>query len=443
MKKNILSQEFDKHSLIKYALPTIIMMVFMSTYSVVDGVFVARFINEDALSAVNIVYPIINFVTALALMLATGANAIIARLMGERKNKEAKEFLTVIYIIGIIFGIILSIIILLFSKTILNLLGTNDILYAYANDYLVSLSLFFTMLFLQIFTQLFFVAAGKPSLGFISCLLGGIANIILDYVFIVVFDLGIRGAGLATGVGFTIPGLIGILYFSFNKKSTLHFTKPKLDMKKLIQSLYNGMSEFVGNISTAITTLCFNIILLKIAGIAGIASISVILYIQMIQTAIYIGFSIGVSPIISYKFGEQNYWQLKKIIKISFIFIGIISLVTILLSVIFADKAVSIFISSESKTFAMAKKGLIIFSLAYAFMGFNIFTSAMFTALSNGKVSAILSISRSLVFVLASLLILPHILGINGVWLAIPLAELLAIFLAIKFYKKNKIVYNY
>ena len=299
------------------------------------------------------------------------------------------------------------------------------------------------MLFLQIFTQLFFVAAGKPSLGFISCLLGGIANIILDYVFIVVFDLGIRGAGLATGVGFTIPGLIGILYFSFNKKSTLHFTKPKLDMKKLIQSLYNGMSEFVGNISTAITTLCFNIILLKIAGIAGIASISVILYIQMIQTAIYIGFSIGVSPIISYKFGEQNYWQLKKIIKISFIFIGIISLVTILLSVIFADKAVSIFISSESKTFAMAKKGLIIFSLAYAFMGFNIFTSAMFTALSNGKVSAILSISRSLVFVLASLLILPHILGINGVWLAIPLAELLAIFLAIKFYKKNKIVYNY
>lgn len=443
MKKNILSQEFNKHSLMKYALPTIIMMVFMSTYIVVDGIFVARFINEDGLSAVNMVTPIINFVIALALMLATGANATIGKFMGEKKDNEAKELFTVIYIVGIILGIITSIIILVFSEIILNLLGINDILYSYANDYLISLSLFLPMLFFQIFTQLFFVVAGKPSLGFISCVLGGITNIILDYVFIVIFDLGIKGAGLATGVGFTITGLIGILYFSLNKKSPLHFVKPKLDFKQLMGSLYNGMSEFVGNISMAITTLFFNIILLNIAGVAGVASISVILYIQMIQTAIYMGFSIGVSPIISYKYGQQNHEQLKKVIKISFTFIGITSLATILISVLFADKAVAIFISPESETFAMAKKGLMIFSLAYAFMGFNIFTSAMFTALSNGKVSAILSITRSLVFVIICLLVLPHILGINGVWLAIPLAELLAIFLARKYYKKNRIVYNY
>ena len=443
MEKNILAKEFKTTSLIAYAMPTILMMIFMATYFTIDGMFVARFVHENALSAVNIVMPAVNLVMAVGLMLSTGANAILGRFLGEGRNQEAKEFLTLIYLVGIGFGVIATFVALVFPHQILQLVGTSEILYPYAKEYLFTLALSLVMVFLQMFTQAFFVTVGKPALGLISCVIGGVANIILDYIFIVVFHWGIAGAGLATGVGFTLPGLFGLIYFGVNKKAVLHFVKPKWNGKLLFQSLYNGLSECVNNISIAITTLMFNVILMSMMGEAGVAAISVILYVQMIQTAIYMGYAAGVSPVLSYKYGAQNHQQMRLINLVSFKFIAVASAVVIILTILFADVAVGIFISPDSSTFQMAKQGLIIFSTSYIFMGFNIYMSAMFTALSNGKISAILSAGRSLVFIVIALLTLPELIGINGVWLAVPIAEACSILVSIWYYKKYKKEYNY
>ena len=442
---NILAKDFNTKSLIKYVLPTILMMIFMSTYTIVDGLFVANLVGEDALSAINIIMPIINILLAIGLMFATGGTAIMGRLMGEGKDKEARSFLSILYIVAIILGLILSTIFFSFPDEIVNLLGANEELYPYAMDYLRTLSFFCIAVFLQVFVQSFFVLAGKPILGFGICFLGGMTNIVLDYVFISpdMLDLGISGAGLATGLGNCVPAIFGLIYFSFNRKGTLYFQKPILKIKLLFQSMFNGMSELVSQLSTAVTTLLFNIILLDIVGKSGVASISVILYIQLLQTAIYFGYAMGVAPIISYKYGANDTNGLKNVINISFKFTAIVSGLVILSSLLLGEYAIQIFISKDSETFSMAVKGLKIFSTAYIFMGVNVFMSSMFTALSNGKVSAILSLNRTLVFLVGSLIVLPYFLHINGVWLAVPFAEMLAFLLSIYCYKKGKIQYGF
>ncbi len=442
---NILAKDFNTKSLIKYVCPTILMMVFMSTYTIVDGLFVANYVGEDALAAVNMVWPTFNIVLAIGLMFSTGGTAVMGRLMGEGKTKQARSFLSVLYIVAIVLGVLLTTIFLCFSDEIIRFLGVNDDLFLYAKDYFTTLGFFSTSFFLQVFVQSFFVLAGKPIIGFTTCLLGGITNIVLDYIFIApnMMNMGIAGAGLATGLGNCVPALFGLVYFGFYRNGTLYFEKPILKTKILYQSMFNGLSELVSQLSTAVTTLLFNVILLEIAGKSGVASISVILYIQMLQTAIYFGYAIGVAPIISYKYGAGDGKGLKKVLNISFKFTAVISTFVIVLSLLFGEYAISIFINRTSETFDMAVNGLKIFSIAYLFMGINVFMSAMFTALSNGKVSAILSLTRTLVFLVGSLLILPYFWQLNGVWLAVPLAELLAFVLSIYFFKKGKKEYGF
>lgn len=437
---NILAKDFDAKSLIKYACPTILMMVFLSTYTIIDGIFVANLVGEDALAAINIVLPALNIVLAIGLMFATGGTAVMGKLMGEGKRHEARSFLSILYILAIILGIILTSIFLIFSAEILSLLGVNDERILYAMPYLKSISFFCIALIFQVFVQSFFVLAGKPMLGFFICFLGGLTNIVLDYVFISpnIMNLGVAGAGLATGFGNCIPAILGVFYFLFFKKGELYFEKPILKLKVILQSMFNGMSELVGQLSTAVTTLLFNVILLDLVGLAGVASISAILYIQMIQTAIYFGYAIGVAPIISYKYGANDIKGLKNVVSTSLKFTAIVSVIIITVSLLFGEYAVSIFISTKSETFNMAVQGLKLFSISYLFMGINIFVSSMFTALSNGKVSAILSLTRTLIFLVGSLVILPYFLDLNGVWLAVPLAELLAFGLSIYYLKKEK-----
>ncbi len=440
-----LAKNFNMRELLKYTLPSMLMMVFMSTYSIIDGVFVSTFVGESALAAVNLVMPLLGIVMAVGLMFATGGNAVIAKLLGQGKTREAQEFLTVIYIIGGILGLILTAIVLIFPNELLNLLNVSDSLYTLTKDYMLSLAGFLAPVFFMVFIQSFMVTAGHPMFGLILSLTGGIVNIVLDYIFISpdLLNMGIAGAGLATGIGNALPGVIGFFYFLFSRKCILHFVKPKLKMKTLAQSMFNGSSELVGSLATSITTLMFNFILISMVGDTGVAAISVILYIQMFQNAIYTGYTLGVSPIIAFKYGEQNHSGLHKVIMQSFKVISVASVLVIALTLAFSDEAVGIFISRDSATFEMAKNGLLLFLPAYLFMGFNIFFSAMFTSLSNGKVSAIISVLRSLVFIVIALLILPQIFELNGVWLAIPVAELLAIIVSCYFYKKNKSHYRY
>ncbi len=415
----------------------------MATYTVVDGIFVSNFVNEDALAALNIVMPIFLAVFAIGMMFAMGASAVIARLQGEKKDQKARQFFSLVYLIGTLFGIISTILIYGYFDEIVKALGASEKLLPYTSDYLFYFTPFLAIEFLQVFALCFFVTAGKPAYGFAACVIGGITNIALDYILIVYFDMGIIGAALATGIGLSIPGIYGVLYFFFSRKGTLYFVLPHWDAKEFFTSMYNGLSEFINTASSAITTLMFNLILLELAKESGVSSISIILYIQMIQVAIYIGYSFGVAPIISYKYGEKNHNQLEIIMKTSIYFTSIFSIVTILMSLLFANQAVNIFIPENSPTFAMATEGFRIFSIAYLFMGINIFISSMFTALSNGRLSAIISVSRSLIFIVAGLLILPKVFGLTGVWLAVPFAEMLTIVIAIYFYKKSKVKYGY
>ncbi len=445
MTSSPLAKKFSMKELLKYTLPSIIMMVFMSTYSIIDGVFVSTYVGENALAAVNLVMPLLGVVLAVGLMFATGGNAVIAKLLGQGKAKQAREFLTLIYIIGGVLGTVLTMVVFIFPDDLLNMLNVSDNLYTLARDYMLSLAPFLLPVFFMVFIQSFMITAGHPTFGLVLSLAGGITNIVLDYIFISpdLMNMGIVGAGLATGIGNALPGLLGFIYFLCNRKCILHFVKPKVDFRTLMQSVFNGSSELVGSLATSITTMLFNLILMRMVGDIGVASISVILYIQMFQNAIYIGYTLGVSPIIAFKYGEENYFELREVIRRSLQIILVASISVILITLVFSNQAVAIFIEKESATFEMARNGLLYFLPAYLFMGFNIFFSAMFTSFSNGKVSAIISVLRSLVFIIIALLFLPNLFGLNGVWLAVPIAEFLALIVSFYFYKKNKCFYKY
>lgn len=441
--ENAISKNFNFTGLIQFALPTIFMMVILSLYTTVDGAFVSKLISEDALASVNIVYPIYSVFLAISLMLATGSNAIIAKHMGEGRYDEARSFLSLIYVVGIGSSVVFGAFAFFSYRPILSLLGSTPELEVYTVPYLRVLAVFVPMSFLQTFAQTFLVTEGKPQLGLGLVALGGLLNVGLDYVFIRFFNMGIAGAALGTGIGASIPSLFGLFYFLFNKKGSLFFVKPEFNGKKLAYSLFNGSSEFINNVSIAITTLMFNYAMLKYAGEGGVAAISAVLYLQFIQASVYFGFSSGIAPVISFKYGEGNRPQLKNVVKIGLTFITACSLLVFVLSLLLAGPAVSIFVSPESATFALARRGFLLFSLSYLFMGINVFVSAMFTALGNGKISALLSFLRTLVFIVGSLLLLPPLFEIDGVWLAVPAAEALAFIISLLSFTRKRSSYGY
>lgn len=439
---NSITKEFRFGSLIRFALPTIIMMIFMSLYGIVDAIFVSRFIGTDALSAINIVYPAINLVMAIAIMLSTGGSAVVARKLGEGKTKQAYENYTLIVITGVIAGLVIGIIGILFLEPICNILGASPLLMDYCKDYLFVIMLFAPAMVLQLLFQTFFVAAGQPNLGLALTILAGITNGILDYVFIVPMDLGITGAALATATGYMIPAIVGLIYF-FKKKNSLHFVAFKVDWSVLKESCFNGSSEMVTNVSTGIITFLFNILMMRYLGENGVAAITIVLYAQFLLTALYLGFSMGVAPIISYNHGNKNIQQLKSIFKSSMIFITISSAVVFIFSLGLAENLVSIFSPVGTPVYDIATEGFLLFSSSFLFTGINIYASSMFTAFSNGRVSAIISFMRTFVFIMLGLLLLPKVLEINGLWLAVPIAEFMTLVLSVILINKFRQQYHY
>lgn len=439
---NSIAQKYGFFSLIRFALPTIIMMMFMSLYSIVDAIFVSRFVGTNALSAINIVYPVISLLMALAIMLATGGSAIVARKMGEKKEKESMQNYSLIIAAGIISGFIISFIGILFLEPICLLLGASPILLEYCKDYLFIILLFAPALTLQLLFQSFFVTAGKPALGLILTILAGVANAVLDYIFIVPLDLGIKGAAIATVIGYLIPAIVGLIYFS-RKKGTLYFVRPKMDTAVLKETCLNGSSEMITNLSTAIITFLFNAIMMKFLGEDGVAAITIVLYAQFLLTALYLGFSMGVAPIISYNHGDNNADQIRQVIKNSLIFTAISSVIVYGVSLFLSEGLVKIFAAPDTAVFSIAKEGFFLFSTSFLFTGINIFASSMFTALSNGKVSAFISFMRTFVFLLLALLLLPRIMGVNGLWIAVPLSEILSFIVSLCCFRRFGERYHY
>lgn len=440
--RNPLSKNFNTLSLIKFAFPSMVMMLFMGLYTIVDTIFVARFIDTNALSSINIVCPIINIIVGLGTMLATGGSAIVAKKMGSGKTDEARSNFTLIIFTGIIIGLVITVIGLLFLDEIIWGLGASEILFPYCKDYLTIQLIFVVGNIIQVLYQNLFVTAGKPTLGLILSVFAGIANIVFDYIFIVLLQMGIKGAALGTGIGYMIPTLIGTIFF-LTGKSELHFCKPKMDTSVLLKSCSNGASEMVSQLSTAVTTFLFNATMMKLLGEDGVAAITVIIYSQFLLTTLYIGFSMGVAPVISYNYGSKNVKQLKKVVRICFCFIMTISVFVFLFSFFAGENIAKIFAENNKNVFEITKTGFTIFSFSFLFSGCNIFTSAFFTALSNGKVSATISFLRTFGFIMVFLWVLPKLLEVTGVWLAIPIAELLTLMLTIYLIFRHSKQYNY
>lgn len=439
---NSLGKEVTFLSLIKFTLPTIIMMVFFSLYTIIDGIFVSRYIGSNALSAINIVYPVICILIGISVMMATGGSAIVAKFMGEAKDKEARESFTLITITSIIFGLIIAIFSLIFIKQIIYLLGSTDSLYENSHTYLFTMLLFTPVIILKMLFDYFLITAGNPNLGLLSAIIGGVTNIILDYVLIVPLNMGLVGAALATCIGYSLPSIIGIIYF-FNKKNTLHFVKPKFNFKTILYSCSNGSSEMVTQISSAVTTFLYNIIMIKLLGENGVASITIVLYAQFLLVSAYIGFTSGVSPRISYNFGSKNKQQLYKIIKYSYIFIMLFSISTFIISKYLSPLLISIFAGNGTELYDITLNGFNLFQISFLLCGVNIFTSGMFTAFSNGKVSALLSLLRTFIFLSSGIIFLPSLIGVNGVWLAVLLAEIMTLVFSLFYIYKYKNIYGY
>ncbi|MDE5696385.1 MAG: MATE family efflux transporter [Lachnospiraceae bacterium] len=440
--QNVYEKPVTLRNIMKFAVPTIAMTVFMSFYTMVDGLFVSNLIGTNALSAINLTAPVIQLVTAISTMLATGGSAVVMKKMGEQKTDEAREDFTFLILVNVAVGIVMCIAGYLAIDHIFAGMNLSADVEGYCTEYLSRYLIFTVPILLMNNFTLYMIASEKANLSLICSVAGGILNMVLDYVFIAGFDMGISGAAVATGLGYSVTAVVGMFVFS-RKKSLLHFRKPVFRFRILAGAATNGCSEMATALVTGIITMMFNWTMLHYVGEDGIAAVTIIMYVLMFASSLYIGYSYGVAPMLSFYYGEQNHDKLKKLIALSLKVIAAISAVTVAVSLILTRPLVSVFARPDNPVYDLAVTGNRICTVALFFVGFNIFASGLFTALSNGIVSAVLAFSRSFVFMLVMMLVLPLILGVNGIWLATPAAELMALAMSVFMLLKYRKRYGY
>ncbi len=441
-KGNVYEKPVTLKNILKFAVPTIAMTVFMSFYTMVDGLFVSNLIGTDALSAINLTAPVIQLVTAISTMLATGGSAVIMKKMGEQKSREAKEDFTFLILVNVVVGVIMCAAGYLAMEHIFAGMNLSADVEGYCVEYLSRYLIFTVPILLMNNFTLYMIASEKAGLSLVCSVAGGVLNMALDYALIAVFDMGIGGAAVATGLGYSVTAAAGLFVFS-RKKSLLHFTKPAFRGKVLAGAATNGCSEMATALVTGIITMMFNWTMLRYVGEDGVAAVTIIMYVLMFASSLYTGYSYGVAPMISYYYGEQNDEKLKKLIQVSLRVIAGISLATVGASFLLTRPLVSVFARPDNPVYPLAVTGNRICTIALFFIGFNIFASGMFTALSNGVISAVLAFSRSFVFMLVTMLVLPILFGVNGIWLATPAAELMALVLSVFLFLKYRKRYGY
>lgn len=440
---NALARQFTLPSLMRFALPNIIMMVFLSMYTIVDGMFISRYVGTLALSAVNMTYPLNCVEMALGIMLASGGSAVIARQLGEGAQTDARHNFSFLLVVSVCISLVFLLAGIFTLKPIVHALGASEAQFELCCTYARILLLFSPAFFLQTAFQTLFITAGRPGLGLAATVGGGLTNIVLDYVFIARLYWGIAGAAVATGLGYLVPAVAGLVFFAWNRRGTLFFVRPRADWRMLLFACANGSSEMVTNIANAITTYLFNLIFLHYWGEDGVASITIVLYFQFVFTAVFFGFSMGVAPVFSYKYGAQDAPQLHRLFRYCIGFILLCSVFCTVLSLLVIRPCLMLFTDAGSHVFAITIAGFPIYAVSFLFMGVSIFASSLFTAFSDGRVSAIISFARTLVFLVGMLLLLPMLLGEVGVWLAVPAAELLGIVVSICYLVRLRGVYHY
>ena len=447
---NVYEKPVTLKNILKFAVPTIAMTVFMSFYTMVDGLFVSNLIGTNALSAINLTAPVIQLVTAISTMLATGGSAVIMKKMGEQKTDEAKEDFTFLILVNVIVGIVMCAVGYLAMDYIFAGMNLSADVEGYCVEYLSRYLVFTVPILLMNNFTLYMIASEKANLSLICSVMGGVLNMVLDYVFIAGFDMGISGAAIATGLGYSVTAVVGLFVF-IRKNSLLHFKKPVFRFKVLASAAANGCSEMATALVTGIITMMFNGTMLHYVGEDGVAAVTIIMYVLMFASSLYTGYSYGVAPMVSFYYGErslnegniQTHEKLKKLVALSMKVIAVISVVTVAASFMLTRPLVSVFARPDNPVYDLAVTGNRICTAALFFIGFNIFASGMFTALSNGVVSAILAFSRSFVFMLITMIVLPIILGVSGIWLATPVAELMALALSVFMFLKYRKRYGY
>jgi len=438
-----LSDHFTYKKLLRFCFPPIIMMVFTSIYGVVDGLFVSNFAGKVPFAAINLVMPFIMIIGGFGFMIGTGGSALVAKTLGMGSRDKANRYFSMLIEFTLLCGIILSVAGIIFIRPIAQLLGATKSMIEYCVVYGRIALAFNAAFMLQNVFQTFLTTAEKPKLGLLATVCAGVTNMVLDALFIGVFNWGVAGAALATGISECAGGILPLIYFMRPNSSLLRLSRAKFERKILLKACTNGSSELMSNISGSIVSMLYNFQLLKFAGENGVAAYGVLMYIQFIFIAIFIGYTIGTSPVIGYHYGALNYDELKNLRHKSMLLTSVAGVAMMLLAQVLATPLAIVFTGYDAELFDMTKHAFRIFSFAFILAGMNIFASAFFTALNNGGISAIISFLRTLVFQMASVLVLPVFLGIDGIWCAVTVAEVFAFFISQAFLFAKRNVYHY
>lgn len=438
-----LSDSFDYRKLLRFTFPSIIMMIFTSIYGVVDGFFVSNFVGKTSFAAVNFIMPFLMILGAIGFMFGTGGSAIIAITIGAGNREKANRLFSLFVYVSAACGIIIAVLGILLIRPAAALLGANGSMLEdcvrYGRIILTALPAFI----LQFEFQSFFITAEKPQLGLGVTVAAGAANMVLDALFVGVFRWGLIGAAAATAMSQVVGGIVPLFYFSRENTSLLRLTKTKFDGRALLRVCVNGSSELMSNISMSVVGMLYNIQLMKYAGEDGVAAYGVLMYVNMIFLAVFIGYSVGVAPVIGYHYGAGNHGELKGLLKRSLVLTGIFSVGMLALAEGLARPLSMIFVAYDKDLLDMTLRGFLIYSFSFLFAGIAIYGSSFFTALGNGLVSALISFLRTLVFQMAAVLILPLIWGIDGIWISIVAAELMAAVVTALFLIGQKKKYHY
>ena len=438
-----LSDHFSYARLIRFVIPSVVMMIFTSIYGVVDGLFVSNFVGKTPFAAVNIIFPLVMILGGIGFMLGTGGTAVVAKTLGLGEKQKAQEYFTFLTIFTAIIGSFFAAIAIIFARPIASLFGAEGEMLEYAVRYVRIVLMGMPFFMLQNSFQNFFITAEKPKLGLAVTLAAGITNMILDALFIAVFKWGIEGAAAATALSQFVGGFIPIIYFLSKNNSTLRFVKTRAYWKMLLGACFNGSSELLSNISSSVVTIFYNYQLLRFAGENGVAAYGAIMYVAFIFIAIFIGFVIGASPVVSFHYGAGNTDELKSLRKKSITLVVAVGGAMVLIAFLLSVPLCRLFVGYDAELYSITLRGFIIYAVSYLFAGFNIFGSSFFTALNNGGVSAIISFLRTLVFQTLCVLILPEILQLDGVWLSIIVAEALSTLVTVIFLIAKRKKYNY
>ena len=438
-----LSDYFTYSRLIRFVIPSVAMMIFTSIYGVVDGIFVSNFVGKTPFAAVNFIMPFCMILGAFGFMLGTGGTALVAKTLGEGDEEKANRIFSMLIYFALGLGILLALFGIVFVRPIAIRLGADDSLLPYCVTYARVVLLGIPFFMLQNMFQSFLIAAEKPKMGLVVTIAAGVTNMVLDALFIAIFQWGVVGAALATALSQFVGGMVPLVFFSRKNSSKLRLVKTGLMGKELVRTCTNGSSELVTNVSLSLVCMLYNMQLLKIAGENGVAAYGVIMYVNFIFISIYLGYSFGTAPIVAFNYGARNTEELQNVLKKSLKILLGAGITLFAVAFLLSATLSKVFVGYDADLYAMTVRGFRLYAISYLLCGFNIYGSSFFTALNNGVVSAVISFLRTVVFEVAAILILPVLFKLDGIWFAITVAETASIIITAIFFFALRKRYHY